>query len=463
MLIEFSASNFRSIKDMQTLSFVATAMNEHEDTHVFQANEKTRLLKSVGVYGANSSGKSNLVKAIGAMLGFIKAPFDEKQKFQEQIQPFKFNTATRNEGTFFQIMFILDHKTFRYGFVYDKGIIKSEWLFGTAEKNEVAFFTREGKNININNNKGRFSEGAGLIKKTREDNLFLNVVNEFNGEISSSIITYLDDILVIRGVDKLVEDNDLRGMSMQYLRDENAKNQLLKLMKIADEDLDDVMIVDYTETQKSQLLQDNFGIDVNEVKDEIGNIKNEEDALNLVFRKIDFAKMFKGVMAANGELREFYQPLSPLLSKRNIFNEHGEKVESDFFNFEDDTSEGTKKLFSYAGRILECINHGGTMIIDEFGSTLHTLLTKAIINMFNSKENKSAQLCFVVHDTNLLDTDLLRRDQIYFVEKNSKAETSIYSLAEIKAVRNDASFEKDYIKGKYGAIPYVKNLNSIFE
>ena len=83
--------------------------------------------------------------------------------------------------------------------------------------------------------------------------------------------------------------------------------------------------------------------------------------------------------------------------------------------------------------------------------------------MFNSKENKSAQLCFVVHDTNLLDTDLLRRDQIYFVEKNSKAETSIYSLAEIKAVRNDASFEKDYIKGKYGAIPYVKPLNSIFE
>jgi uncharacterized protein len=462
MLIEFSVSNFRSIKDMQTLSFVATAMNEHEETHVFQANEKTRLLKSVGVYGANSSGKSNLVKAIGAMLGFIKAPFDEKQKFQEQIQPFKFNTATRNEGTFFQIMFVLDNKTFRYGFVYDKGMITSEWLFGTAEKNEVAYFTREGKNININNNKGRFSEGAGLVKRTREDNLFLNVVNEFNGEISSSIITYLDDILVVKGVDKLVEDNDLRDMSMQYLQDENAKNQLLKLMRIADEDLDDIMVVDYNETQKSQFVQDNFGINVDEINNEIEHLENEEDRLNLVFRKMNFAKMFKGVMA-NGELKGFYQPLNPLLSKRNIFNEHGEKVDSDFFNFEDDTSEGTRKLFSYAGRILECINHGGTMIIDEFGSTLHTLLTKAIINMFNSKENKSAQLCFVVHDTNLLDTDLLRRDQIYFVEKNSKAETSIYSLAEIKAVRNDASFEKDYIKGKYGAIPYVKNLNTVIE
>ena len=462
MLVEFSVNNFRSIKEMQTLSFVATAMNEHEDTNVFQANEKTRLLKSVGVYGANSSGKSNLVKAVGAMLGFIKAPFDEKQKFQEQIQPFKFNTATRNEGTFFQIMFILDGKTFRYGFVYNKGVIESEWLFGTAEKNEVSYFTREGANININNNKERFKEGAGLIKRTREDNLFLNVVNEFNGELSSSIIRYLNNILVIKGVDKFIEDNDLRDMSMQYLRDENAKIQLLKLMKIADEDLDDIMIVDYSETQKSQLYKDSFGININEVKDEIQHIENEEDALNLVFRKMDFAKMFKGVMA-NGEIGGFYQPLNPLLSKRNIFNEYGEKIDSDFFNFNDDTSEGTKKLFSYAGRILECINHGGTMIIDEFGSTLHTLLTKAIINMFNSKENKTAQLCFVVHDTNFLDTDLLRRDQIYFVEKNSKAETIIYSLAEIKAVRNDASFEKDYIKGKYGAIPFVKNLNSIIE
>ena len=460
MLVEFSVSNFRSIKEMQTLSFVATAMNEHEDTNVFQANEKTRLLKSVGVYGANSSGKSNLVKAVGAMLGFIKAPFDEKQKFQEQIQPFKFNTATRNEGTFFQIMFILEGKTYRYGFVYNKGVIASEWLFGTAEKNEVSYFTREGKNININ--RGRFNEGFGLEKKTRENNLFLNVVNEFSDGLVPSILEYLDAILVIKGVDKLVEDNNLKDMSMQYLRDENGKIQLLKLMKIADEDLDDIMIVDYNETQKSQLFKDSFGINVDEVKDEIKHIENEEDALNLVFRKMDFAKMFKGVMA-NGVTGGFYQPLNPLLSKRNIFNEHGEKIDSDFFNFNDDTSEGTKKLFSYAGRILECINHGGTMIIDEFGSTLHTLLTRAIINLFNSKENKTAQLCFIVHDTNLLDTDLLRRDQICLVEKNSKAETIIYSLAEIKAVRNDASFEKDYIKGKYGAIPFVKNLNSIIE
>jgi uncharacterized protein len=452
MLIEFSVSNFRSIKDMQTLSFVATAMNEHEDTHVFQANKKTRLLKSVGVYGANSSGKSNLVKAVGAMLGFIKAPFDEKQKFQEQIQPFKFNTTTRNEGTFFQIMFILDNKTFRYGFVYDKGVIESEWLFGTAEKNEVAYFTREGKNININ--KGRFDEGIGLEKKTRENNLFLNVVNEFSDGLISSILEYLDDILVIKGVDKFIEDNMLRDMSMQYLRDENRKPLLLQFMKVADEDLIDIVPNDDTNYKDKFLM--GLGIDIEELK----NAKTEEEEKLAFFSKLDLTKIEDRMH--NG-FDSLIQPPNLLSSKKGVFNEIGEKVMTEYLDFYEETSEGTKKLFSYAGRILECINHGGTMIIDEFGSTLHTLLTKAIINMFNSKENKSAQLCFVVHDTNFLDTDLLRRDQIYFVEKNSKAETSIYSLAEIKAVRNDASFEKDYIKGKYGAIPYVKPLNSIFE
>jgi uncharacterized protein len=456
MLIEFSVSNFRSIKDMQTLSFVATAMNGHDDTHIFQANEKTRLLKSVGVYGANSSGKSNLVKAIGAMLGFIKAPFDEKQKFQDQIQPFKFNTATRNEGTFFQIMFILDHKTFRYGFVYDKGIIKSEWLFGTAEKNEVKYFTRESGDFYIN--KERFEEGRGLVKRTRDDNLFLNVVNEFNGEISSSIISYLDDILVIKGVDKFIENNILRDVSMTYLADNALKGKLLKLMQVADEELKDIILRDDDDVKKS--IGDKFG---KEFMDEIKNANSEDEAIKAVINNIDFSSVMESAFRGGDFFGEITQSVNSVSSKMDIFDEFGKKIGTELFNFDEYASEGTKKLFSYGGTILKCIQDGGRMIIDEFGSELHTTLTKAIIQLFNSRGNKNAQLCFITHDTNLLDTDLLGREQLYFTEKNSKGETSLYSLAEIKAVRNDASFEKDYIKGKYGAIPYVKNLNSIFE
>ena len=181
MLIEFSVSNFRSIKDLQTLSFLATAMNEHEKTNVFDATDKIRLLKSTCIYGANGSGKSNLVKAMWAMISFIKATFEDRRRFDEHIQPFKLNTSTRKEGSFFQIVFILEGRTYRYGFVYLKGKIMSEWLFGTANKNEVEYFTRENKNIYIN--KERFKEGIGLESKTREDNLFLNVVYQITKQI----------------------------------------------------------------------------------------------------------------------------------------------------------------------------------------------------------------------------------------------------------------------------------------
>ena len=173
MLIEFSVSNFRSIKDLQTFSFLATAINEHEKTNVFAATDKIRLLKSTCIYGANGSGKSNLVRAMWAMLGFVKVPFEDRKKFNEHIQPFKLSTTTRNEGTFFQIVFIAEAKTYRYGFVYLNGEIMSEWLFGTADKNEVEYFTREGNNTFIN--RERFKEGIGLESKIKDDNLFLNV------------------------------------------------------------------------------------------------------------------------------------------------------------------------------------------------------------------------------------------------------------------------------------------------
>lgn len=456
MLLEFSVSNFRSIKEMQTLSFVATAMIEHEATNVFKANEKTRLLKSVGIYGANGSGKSNLIKAIGAMLGFIKSPFDLKQKFQEQIQPFRFNTVTRNEGSFFQIMFMLEGKNFRYGFVYHKGTITSEWLFGTATKNEVFYFTREGQDIDIN--KERFGEALGLEKKTRANNLFLNVINEFNGALSSSICNYLRDIWIIKGLNNSIEDNFLKDMSIDALKKDETKEKLLLLMQVADMDLKGLSLRD-DDTIKNSVVK-KFG---KKGIAEIENAESENDIVNAMINIPYFTSAMESVFMGADFMDEFTKYLNPVLSKQDIFDEYGNKGTPEFYDFNEYASEGTKKLFSYAGIILAYLKNDGIIIIDEFGSKLHTLLTKAIIKLFNSEENKAAQLCFVTHDINLLDKDLLRRDQVYLTEKNLKGETSLYSLAEIKAVRNDASFEKDYIKGKYGAIPFVKNLNSIFE
>jgi hypothetical protein len=295
-------------------------------------------------------------------------------------------------------MFILEGKTYRYGFVYLKGKIISEWLFGTANKNEVEFFTRDKQKVFIN--KERFKEGIGLETKTREDNLFLNLVFELNGKIACVIKDYLCEIFILQGLDEEI----LQSFSYNLIQNKANKHRLLEILKLADLDIYDI------------------GID-----------------------------------------EDYDQKTKKIISQRKIFDENGQEVGLETLDFDQEASAGTKKMFIFGGIFVHLLKNGGTIIIDEFDTKFHTSLTKAIVKLFNSEKNKTAQLCFITHNTNLLDNDLLRRDQIYFAEKNQRGETSIYSLNEIKGVRNDSSLEKDYIKGKYGAVPFIRNLNSIFE
>lgn len=422
MLIEFSVSNFRSIKDMQTLSFVATAMNEHEDTHVFQANDKTRLLKSVGVYGANGSGKSNVVKALVAMLNFIKYSFKDEEVGENVMETFMLDDEYLNKGIFFQIVFILEEKKYRYGFTYRNNKIGSEWLFADIRKNEVELFTRENREIDLKEISFKDTKKVNirnLEKELVDNNLLLNLYAKFGGTISKSIKKYLEDNYIISSG---VADSRFARSSYEYLKDDKTKNEILQFINKADVGIKNILI-------EEEPIE-------NELKEILKNINKRNENKKV----IDIVKI----------------KVSSIRQKNNS----DQNIE---FDFEENESEGTKRLLNFSGVITDSINNSKILFLDEFDARLHPIITREIIKLFNSKENKSAQLCFITHDTNLLDKDLLRRDQIYFTEKNSKGETSLYSLAEIKAVRNDASFEKDYIKGKYGAIPFVKNLNSIFE
>ena len=142
------------------------------------------------------------------------------------------------------------------------------------------------------------------------------------------------------------------------------------------------------------------------------------------------------------------------------YGNDGSFVGEEEFDMDENESDGTQKLFALAGPLLHALNEGEVLLIDELDSRLHPLVTLAIIRLFSEVESnsKNAQLIFVTHDTNLLDKSLFRRDQIWFTEKNRYGATSLYSLAEFK-IRNDASFGSDYIKGKYGAIPFIESLD----
>jgi AAA15 family ATPase/GTPase len=422
MIIEFSVKNYRSIKELQTLSMVAAPIKSKypdlDQNNIIPVSDKLSLLKSVAIYGANGSGKSNLVKALITMFIFIDKSFQDDEVGKRIIEPFAFDKYSFLEPTFFQLLFICDQVKYRYGFEVRQNTVISEWLFGTPGKKEVYFFTREGSKIQINEDK--FEEGKGLIDKTSSTNLFLNVCKAFNGKISKLILDFFRFRI---GISAGVNDTAFRESTLIMMKDTVIKQQIISLLNVADFGIQDI---------------NNKRITANDLPD--------SSPVELRKKVAD-------------ETWEF------LLSKRPLYNENGEIVGEKEIIMETQESDGTMKFFNYSGAVLDALMDGGALFIDEFDARLHPMLTKKLVEMFNSPilNKKGAQLVFVTHDTNLLDNSLLRRDQIYFTEKNKMQETILYSLADFKGVRNDASYEKDYINGKYGAIPFLGDFEKLFQ
>jgi len=422
MIIEFSVKNYRSIKELQTLSMVAAPIkskySELDTNNVIPVSDKLSLLKSVAIYGANGSGKSNLIKAFYTMLIFIRDSFKNDQLGEVIFEPFELNQESPNEPTFFQLIFVCEKIRYRYGFEVFDNVVKSEWLFGTPDKKEVYFFTRESSNIQINER--QFSEGKDLVDKTSENNLFLNIAKAFNGKVSKRIFDYLNyKIAISTGL----TDHGFRNTTLTLLKHETLKQQIISLLNFADFGIHDV-------SQKKMTIDD---LPENPPKDILADVA----AGNLEF----------------------------IFSKHPVYNAEGENVGFRMFLMDGQESDGTQKFFNYTGVVSTTLLQGKVLILDEFDARLHPMLTKKLVEMFNSPilNKNGAQLIFVTHDTNLLDNTLLRRDQIYFTEKNKMQETVLYSLVDFKGVRNDASYEKDYINGKYGAVPFLGDFEKLFQ
>ncbi len=421
MLIEFSVANYLSFKDKVTLSMEAGNIKEYEEDNTFEAG-KYHLLKSAAIYGANASGKSNLIKAMDFMKDFIQNSSKDSQSGEEiNIIPFKLNIITENQPSFFEIILFIEGITYRYGFEVTQDEVISEWLFETNKKPKVLFLREEG-NIDV---KSSFKEGKNLEDKTRTNALFLSVVAQFNGKIANKILDNLTATVIFIGV---INKNFWTSFTIMHLNDSEEKSMILPFLSKAD--LGIVAI----EVDKN-INFDNFF-----EQDEQGQKKLADSTFGEIYMKYD---KYDGI---------------------------GNIIGHELLNLETSGSEGTKKYFNLFGLITSTLKLAGTLFIDEIDAKLHPILTKQIIKLFNSKETnpKNAQLIFATHDTNLLSAGILRRDQIWFTEKNRQGATDLYSLLEFKLdddskVRNDASFEKDYLKGRYGAIPYLGDFSKIFK
>ena len=422
MIIEFSVKNYRSIRDLQTISFKATGLKSPAGSDIDADNivksNGVSLLKTVGLYGANASGKSNILMALSYFAHAVRTLATDSRLIRPLYDPFLFETS--NEGCFFQVVLLLNGKKYRYGYVVNKldnasgnadsnGVkIESEWLYGNIDKNMTRLFLRIGQEVK--ENKLPTSEGVVIpTKLPYPHTLFLAHAAAFDANgIPEQILKYLK----FQITDNIAIKEVFRVMSIKLLKSE--EDLFLSLLKQFNMKYDDIELID-----EESYVGDDY---------------------------INF-------------------PLRNVLLKRTTKDGDGKPVS---MNLEYRESAGNKKIFDLAGILLAAFitkKYPRLIVIDEIDSNFHPSLLIKLIGMFNNpKINKAnSQLLFTSHDTNLMSPSIMRRDQFYFAEKQEDESTRLYSLADLRGIRNDADFAKQYLAGYYGALPVLNDYTEVEE
>lgn len=436
MLIEFSVGNYRSFHQPVTLSLRAASLRSRDaqlDADTSFKHHGLKLLRSAAIYGANASGKSNLIHAMDFMCNWVLSSSKDSQSGEAiRVEPFRLHTEARDKPSYFQIIFELEGVRYRYGFEADTKRVHSEWLYHTRQK-ESTLFIREGDRVDLS---GVFKEGRGLEERTRSNALFLSVAAQFNGSLSMAILDWFRKRFnIISGL----EDMGYRGYTLsRFQKDEAFRQRVIAFVREADVGIADVAVrrKPFDESSIPPELREAIKALQTNLRDS-GESRNDGDESMWV-----------------NEVKTYHK----------IFNQEFALPDLEEFDLGEQESEGTQKIFFLAGPLLNTLDEGKILVIDEIEARLHPLITRAIIRLFNSPKTnpQNAQLVFATHDTGLLRSDFFRRDQIWFTEKTRYGATDLYSLAELQ-VRNDASFDKDYIGGRYGAVPFIGGLASLFE
>jgi AAA15 family ATPase/GTPase len=418
MIIEFRAQNYLSFGSMFEFSMTATTDNTKADDATYKVGDEL-YLKVAAIYGANGSGKSNFISAYRYMRSIVlgRKEFDGAK--------FKLDEQKSSEPSFFEVVFIgKDKNRYRYGFELSDSEIISEWLFCSKTRKETTYFTREKQNITV----GRlFKEGKGLESKTKNSRLFLKVVASLNGSIAQLVVDWFKGTRVLNGIAM----GNMQTLEEIVERGDSYRKRIVDVLHAFDIQMEDFK------------LRELFAsvVDIDQMEGAPDSLKKIVAIMNEYIKSED------------------YKPVPNVMTIRKKYSHKKPSGEIELNMLEE--SHGTQKLFAIAGFIVDALDDGSTLFIDELESQLHPMVTKQIVQIFNSKETnkKNAQLIFSTHDTNLLSE--LRRDQVWFTEKDRYGDSHMYSLVEYKNPRKEAVLEKDYIKGKYGAVPFIGDFTSI--
>lgn len=433
MLVEFSVGNYRSFKQKVTLSMVAANISSKPESldreNVFSVEPGVKLLTSAAVYGANASGKSNLIKALAFMRNFVRFSSRESQ-IEETIpvEPFRLSTETESQPSFFEIVFLTNQTQYRYGFTVNNQRIVEEWLYRLGKAREMKLFHRDENGISISSR--NFPEGKMRETLTRPNALFLSVVAQFNGTTATTLLEWFKRLNVNTGID----DRGFFLFSVANFENSSYREDIERFIKRLD-----IGIESFVPERQPVALPSNM------------------------------PEQFAELMANLQKLQEKVGNSERITIKtfHRRFDGSGQPQDDVSFDLDKHESDGTQRLFALASPLLGALYKGEVIIIDEMDARIHPNLVTELVRLFNSEATNPnhAQLIFTTHDTNLLSADLFRRDQVWFVEKSRHGASDLYSLVEYrvdsKRVRNDASFEKDYVMGRYGAIPFIGDLSEL--
>lgn len=424
MLIQFSVRNYRTFKEKATLSLIASNYDKEtrERENISETNSyNLRILKSAVVYGANASGKSKFIEALMFMKRFAINSSKETQKGEKiDVEPFRLNNESEKQPSEFEVIFLYKKEMYRYGFEVDKDKVVSEWLYYKPKTKEVELFYRDFQNFETHPR--NFSKGATLVREEliRNNALLLSVGAQFNDNTCENVIEWFKNLKTISGL----KEEGYQGYTMGKTKDPKHKERILELLKAADLGIQDIKLemLDITKLPKDM---------PKELKDLIVKKSKEE----------------------NSEL------VTDVLTSHKKYDSKKKHIGNINFSLDDDESFGTRKFFALTGPVLDAIENGYTLVVDELDSKLHPNLVCKIVSLFNSNtlNPKNAQIIFNTHDTNLLSSGLFRKDQVWFTEKDKYGEAKLYSLADFKSdtVRKNEAFEENYIRGKYGAVPFL--------
>jgi len=422
MLLRIGVANYQSIREYSELNLVASSSIKDDDGGLISAiDDKIRVLPIVLVYGANASGKSTLHNVMGSIQNHVLNSFVKRTATAPIIRSyFALDNESKNKPTIMDCDFVIEGTRYHFGFEYNNESYLKEWLYSFPEGHRRTLYLRGGGQEDIYFGKSLKGRNKIIEDLTRPNSLFLSAAAQNSHPQLTEIYNFF--ATQVMGVGVSVNNSDIEKEISTSDHD-----KLVKFLNIADTGIAGVAV---SKKEPNELEQ----------------------------------KMFKALrqtmMEEMPDAVEAGQPLEARASVR-FLHRGKDGVEKHLpFHVE---SRGTRRVASLALKCFKAIETGSVIFIDELDASLHTLLTSKIIDLFKDRavNSKGAQLIATTHDTNLLCMQNVRRDEIWFVEKSKSGETCIYPLTDIKT-RNSDNLEKGYLQGRFGAVPYMGDVTSLF-